>query len=194
MRLVPTPKRPLPRQAQPGSPRRARRCGARRHPTAGWRRPPRGRAGTARANLPPRGFGPGRDEAPSGWRHRDRHEPLPLSCAHYRSVDGGRRPLYRFLLPLSPVCVCRFLGQLFRAGRGRLQLCCPVVPRLGRFGKAAQRAWAARAGMRRLRGKNGHARSKADNRLGRQYGSLFPTPLHSTVWATKKNWTRQRRK
>jgi hypothetical protein len=86
-----------------------------------------------------------------------------------------------------------FFGQA-GAGRSCVAPSCPGWARLGRFGKAAQRAWAARAGMRRLRGKNGHARSKADNRLGRQYGSLFPTPLHSTVWATKKNWTRQRRK
>jgi len=150
MRLVPTPKRPLPRQAQPGSPRRARRCGARRHPTAGWRRPPRGRAGTARANLPPRGFGPGRDEAPSGWRHRDRHEPLrPLFvCPLQERLDGGRRPLYRFLLPLSPVCVCRFLGRLFRAGRGRPQLCCPVVPRLGPVGPLWESGAAGLGGAR----------------------------------------------
>jgi len=91
---------------------------------AGWRQPPRGsrpRLGAERlAGRSPRAVAAG------------------VACPRHQRLDCARRPLGRFLLPLSPIC--RSLGQFFGAGRGRPQLRCPPL------GSAAQRALAAPAG------------------------------------------------
>ena len=73
---------------------------------------------------------------------------------------------------------------------GRLQLCCPSKPSCR---SGAPGLWRRARGRASLRGKKGCRQQRAIC-IGRQQGSLFPAPLHSTVWATTKNWTRQRRK
>jgi hypothetical protein len=76
------------------------------------------------------------------------------------------------------------------AGAGRPAL----LPNATRLPKAAQPGYGRALGGALVAGSKRGASSKAQNCIGRQQGSLFPAPLHSTVWATTKNWTRQRRK
>jgi hypothetical protein len=109
--------------------------------------------------------------------------------------DGGHRPVCRFLLPLWGFATLlgrrapgTRLGQARGwAGHGSAAAMLPIETQLP---KRRTRAMAARS---RCGAKKGCRRQRAIC-IGRQQGSLFPAPLHSTIWATTKNWTRQRRK
>lgn len=184
-------------------------CAPARHP------PPR-------ANLPPRGFGPplatrrlkmGATTMPPpqtrsarsclarrGPASQDgtRASPKAIATGTRRAAPDTRvRPRWRprpaLTLPFATLRVCHSLGQA-RArdqGAGRPLLCCRSHPRLP---KLLTPGYGGALGVVRwLRGKKGRPQ-QAQNCSGRQQGSLFPAPLHSTVWATMKNWTRQRRK
>jgi len=134
---------------------------------------------------------------PGNRKHTRRTRPVLAS-----TPDGGHRPVCRFLLPLSGFAT--LLGSSWAAlGAGTLLSQARSLGRRGPASFVAQRDPVAQSGAAglwpRARGCAGcgeqrGASSKAQNCIGRQQGSLFPAPLHSTVWATTKNWTLQRRK
>jgi hypothetical protein len=139
---------------------------------------------------------------------------FPRRCPAIASTPAGHgrcshpprwRPPPGLPLPFAALRVCHSLGQLLGSSRGRHALVASALLGQARAGRSfvAQRnpvAQAAQPGYGRalggalVAGSKRGASSKAQNCIGRQQGSLFPAPLHSTVWATTKNWTRQRRK